>query len=42
MDYAPVRYRLYKVSEKIFKRVRTLVRNKSKRQNKKKAKNKGE
>ena len=42
MDYAPVRYGLYKVSEKIFKRVRTLVRNKSKRQNKKKAKNKGE
>ena len=42
MDYAPIRYGLYRVSEKIFKRLRTLIRNKSKRQNKKKAKNKGE
>ena len=35
MDYAPVRYGLYKVSEKVFKRLRTIFMNKNKKKRKK-------
>ncbi len=31
MDYSPIRYNLYKISEKIFKRVRTLLMNRNKK-----------